>query len=782
VSARDVRRRAGAAVSARDVRRPGRPGWGTAPRTAALAALAALAGGRGCGGDANGGGHAPAAQPSATAGAAVHDTSFLNRYAATRGFSQGEPSGFRPAPGGERVFFVRSDPRDGVRDLFAFDVKTGAERAVLSARALLGQGDEVLGAEERARRERMRLSAKGIAQYELSADGSKLLVPLSGRLFLHDLSAGTTRELAAGTPAPVDPRFSPDGAQVAFVRAGDLYALDLESGREARLTEGGGGAVTHGLAEFVAQEEMGRFQGYWWSPDAKFVAYQRTDDGPVERFYIADPAHPERAPQAFPYPRAGRANADVTLGLVPAAGGPTTWVAWDRKTYPYLASVRWDRNAPLTLLVQNRAQTEQVLLAVDAATGAAKSLLVERDPVWLNLDQSVPRWLPDGSGFLWSTERNGSPQLELRAPDGALVRALSAPGFGYRKLVAVDAARKAAVVSASDEPTEARVYALPLGGGEAKRLDAPKAPAEVTAYGASDGSAFVFAAETLGAAARFSVHRPDGSEAGEVRNLADEPPFAVGAAFARVDPVHQFRSVVVKPRDFQPGRRYPVLVNVYGGPHSRMVYASRKRYLLAQWMADQGFVVVAFDGRGTPHRGREWERALKGRAGEVPLEDQVRALRELGQQVPELDLGRVGIYGWSYGGYMAAYALLKRPDVFHAAVAGAPVTDWRDYDTHYTERYLGSPDEARDAYDRASVLLAASELRRPLLLIHGTADDNVYFFHGLKLSDALFRAGKAHEFLPLAGATHMVTEPAMVEQEYLRMAEFFRRHVAAKAP
>jgi dipeptidyl-peptidase 4 len=278
------------------------------------------------------------------------------------------------------------------------------------------------------------------------------------------------------------------------------------------------------------------------------------------------------------------------------------------------------------------------------------------------------------------------------------------------------------------------------------------------------------------------VHAPDGAELAEVRSLADKPPFDVNATFARVDAEHQFRAVVVKPRDFQPGRRYPVLVNVYGGPHARMVYASRKRYLLAQWMADQGFVVVAFDGRGTPHRGRAWERALKGRAGEVPLEDQVRALRELARTTPELDLGRVGIYGWSYGGYMASYALLKRPDVFHAAVAGAPVTDWRDYDTHYTERYLGRPDEARDAYDRGSVLLAAHELRRPLLVIHGTADDNVYFFHGLKLSDALFRAGKPHEFLPLAGATHMVTEPAVVEQEYVRMAEFFRQHVADKAP
>jgi dipeptidyl-peptidase 4 len=735
-----------------------------------------------CGGEDAKGGPTPAPETSARAGATVRDLSFLKQYAATRAFGLGEPSIFRVAPGGERVFFTRADPKEGVRDLFAFDAKTGAEKSLLSARALLGQGDEVLSPEERARRERLRLTAKGIAQYELSADGSKLLVPLGGRVFLHELEGGATRELPVGKPAPVDPRFSPDGSKVSFVRAGDLYVLDLATGRETRLTTGASETITHGLAEFVAQEEMARHQGYWWSPDSAFVAYQRTDDGPVERFFIADPAHPERAPQSFPYPRAGHPNAEVTLGIAPAGGGATVWATWDRQTYPYLASVRWDKGGPLTILVQNRAQTEEALFAVDPKTGSAKPLLVERDAVWLNLDQSVPRWLRDGSGFLWSSERSGTFQLELRGPDGALVRTLSAPSVGYRKLVGVDDARKLAYVVGGDEPSEAHVFALPLGGGEAKRFDPPKGQAEVSAFMASDGSAFVLATETATSATRFSVHRPDGSEVGEVHNLSEKPSLEPKVTFSQVDPVHHFRTAVVKPHDFQPGRRYPVLVNVYGGPHARMVYATRKRYLVPQWMANQGFIVVMFDGRGTPYRGREWERALRGQMGDVPLEDQVRALRELGQQMPELDLQRVGIYGWSYGGFMSAYALLKRPDIFHAAVSGAPVTDQRDYDTHYTERYMGLPDEQKEAYDRASVLLAAKDLRRPLLVIHGTADDNVYFFHGLKLSDALFRAGKAHEFLPLAGQTHMVADPALVEQQHARTAEFFLTHLAAPAP
>jgi dipeptidyl-peptidase-4 len=206
-----------------------------------------------------------------------------------------------------------------------------------------------------------------------------------------------------------------------------------------------------------------------------------------------------------------------------------------------------------------------------------------------------------------------------------------------------------------------------------------------------------------------------------------------------------------------------------------MVTASRNRYVLAQWFADRGFVVVSVDGRGTPDRGRAWERALSRQVGPVPLEDQVEGLRALGAQFPELDLSRVGIFGWSYGGYVAAYAVMRRPDVFHAAVAGAPVVDWRDYDTHYTERYLGLPDRDRAAYDRNSLLTYAASLGRPLLLIHGTADDNVYFTHAARLSDALFRAGRPFEFLPLVGLTHMVPDPALVSRLNERMAAHFER-------
>ena len=244
-----------------------------------------------------------------------------------------------------------------------------------------------------------------------------------------------------------------------------------------------------------------------------------------------------------------------------------------------------------------------------------------------------------------------------------------------------------------------------------------------------------------------------------------------------------FWTKTVRPRNFEAGSTYPVVVHVYGGPHAQMVQAELRDQLLDQWLADQGFIVVAMDGRGTPGRGRDWERAMRRAFAEVPLTDQIAALQALGREFPELDLERVGIHGWSFGGYLAALGALRRPDVFKAATAGAPVTDWLDYDTHYTERYLGVPADERDeVYRRNSLIEDAPNLRVPLLLVHGTADDNVFFRHSLKLADALLRAGRNFEVLPLAGFTHRVPDPVVMERLWQRRAEFFRRHLGEPRP
>jgi dipeptidyl-peptidase-4 len=735
---------------------------------------------------------APRASRTETPAAAPPDggEAFLAQYAATYRFSLGTPQAYQVVPGGGAVLFLRSGPRSFVRDLWELDVASGQERLVASAEKLLGGGEESLSAEEKARRERARLQARGIAAFDLSEDGGRVLIPLSGRLFVMERRSGAVRELPPGPGYPVDARFSPDGRLVACVRGGDLFVIDVTSGTQRQLTTGATHTLSHGLAEFVAQEEMGRSAGYWWSPDSATLAYEEADTAKVEDFHIADPMHPERPADSWPYPRPGRNNAMVRLGLVPAAGGATVWVAWDHDDLGYLAAASWREGSPFTILVQNRRQTEEKLLAVDAASGATRLLLAESDPAWLNLNPSVPRWLPDGSGFLWISERTGEPRLELCAPSGGVCRWLTPEGFGLRSLagLAMDAPGTAgspgsprsfaetatAYVLASGEPTEQHLWRVPLGGGAPAALT--HEPGQYGAVFARDGGASVWAATLASGERTWSVHRRDGSEAAHLRSVAERPAAFPNLEFTTLGPL-AFRAVIVRPRDFQAGRKYPVLVSVYGGPHAQVARREPWAYLLTQWIADHGFIVITLDGRGTPGRGRAWERAIKGNLIDLPLADQVAGLQAAGARYPEMDLGRTGIFGWSFGGYFSAMAAMRRPDVYRAAVAGAPVCDWQDYDTYYTERYLGLPADNPRGYEASSVLTYCPKLAVPLLIVHGTADDNVYLLHSLKMTDALFRAGRTYEFLVLPGFTHMVPDATVQRALQERIVGFFAAHL-----
>lgn len=695
------------------------------------------------------------------------DEALLEQLALTRNFKLGRPTAISVTAGGA-VLFTRTPPRSPVGDLYVFDAATGETRRLVSTEELLGAGGEALSMEERARRERARKDTSGVVGFDVSPDGQRVLVPLSGRLFVVDLGGGWREMALPDGPAPIDARFSPDGERVSFVRDGDLYVVDEEL---RRLTVRPSPEVEHAVAEFVAQEEMDRMRGYWWSPDGKSIAYQRSDVSGVDVLSVADPEHPDRPVLALRYPRPGRPNADVTLWVMPAAGGAAREIVWDRARWPYLASVEWERG-PLTLVVQDRRQMELVVLVADTETGATRELLRERDDTWLDLDQSVPRWI-DGERFLWSAERGDGRQLELRRRDGSLERVVMERG--YRALGGIDLDAGALWVLASEDARGREVLRVPLDGGAAERRSQGRGVHEV--WAARRGGVHVVRAALDDGSERYDVWR-DGSRVAPLPSVAEEPPYHAHAEWLEVDVEGRpYQAVVTRPRGFSGGGRLPVLVYVYGGPTHIVVDFERRLLLADQVFADAGFIVVRLDGRGTPGRGRDFHRAVAGDLATIAVHDQAEGLRAVAARVPEIDLGRAGIMGWSFGGYLAALAVLLRPDVFHAGIAGAPVTEWRLYDTHYTERYLKLPDENPEGYARSSVLEHASKLSRPLLLIHGTTDDNVHFAHTIALADRLFRAGKPFELLPLSGLTHMVPDANVRKALVAREVEFFRRHL-----
>jgi dipeptidyl-peptidase 4 len=648
----------------------------------------------------------------------------------------------------------------------------------LTPEEVLKGAEEKLSPVEKAARERMRVTAAGFASFQITDDGTLILLSLSGKLYTVERATKTARELPTGKGFLLDPRFSPDGKKVSYVRDHDVYVLDLASHKETRVTTGGTALVEHGVAEFVAQEEMSRFTGYWWAPDSERIAFQETDHKGVEVWHVADPIRPESKPQPFFYPRPGKNNAKVKLGVVGIDGGATTWIHWDRAKYPYLATVRWSKKAPLTLTVQSRDQQSMLLLEANPKNGKTETLLEEKSATWVNLRQEVPRWLPSGDAFLWVSEKDDTPRLELRGRNGKVRRVLVNSEVGYQGLVSVDAKGEEVVFTASKNPTEAHVYRLSLTDpfGEAEQIT--KEPGLHATVASRDHGVLVIASRTMKAMPTTTVLGKKDKLLGELPSVAENPKHTLKIELLEVgNKERKFRAAVVLPRNFDSRKKYPVIVDVYGGPHHIHVMATQNRWLLDQWYADQGFIVVAIDGRGTPGRGAIWERAIYQKFGSVPLDDQIAGLEALGAKYPEMDLKRVGIDGWSFGGYMSALAVMRRPDVFHAGVAGAPVCDWEDYDTHYTERYLGIPPKDSASYKEGNLLTYAQDLKRPLMILHGTADDNVYFRHSLKLVDALFRHGKDFEMVPLSGLTHQVPDPLVMERLHGRIALFFQKHL-----
>jgi len=683
----------------------------------------------------------------------------------------------RFSPDGKLVSYLRArDDAPMVSDLWAYDVARGEHRLLVDARSLVPE-EGALSAEEEARRERQRTAAlRGVVEYEWAPDSRALLAPLAGDLYVYDLArpaADAVRRLTDTAAYETDAKYSPRGRYVSFVRDQDLYAIEVATGAERRLTAGGGGTISHGVAEFIAQEEMGRTTGYWWSPDDRRLAYLRVDESPVaelERFEIAADGI---AVVRQRYPATGEANARVTLAVLSLDSGGAAPVDLGSEDQ-YLARVDWFPEGDRLLVQrQSRDQKRLDLIAVPASGGAGQLLFTESSPTWVELHDDL-YFLRARREILWASERSGHRHLYRYGYDGALKGAVTAGDWDIvaedngRAVAGIDRRRGKVYFTANRKtPIERQLFVADLDSGDAREpvaLTSGDGWSEVTM--SPDARRFVRTYSDPSQPPQVSLHDAGGRRlAWLVENRLDaDHPYApyldrhVPPVFGTIPaadgtPLHY---QLFKPAGFEPGRRYPAVLIVYGGPGVQSVkrrWSAGGSRQTAQLLAQHGYVVFQLDNRGATGRGRVFAEALYRRFGGVEVEDQLRGVAWLKSQ-PFVDPARIGVFGWSYGGYMTLMLLGQSPGTFKAGVAGAPVTDFRLYDTHYTERYLDTPAQNPEGYRLSNVLTYAGAIRDRLLIIHGMADDNVLFTNTTLLIPALVASGQPFELVPYPGSKH----------------------------
>ena len=675
------------------------------------------------------------------------------------------------APDGSRVTFLRGKDRDRNRlDLWEYDIASGQTRLLVDSSVVL-PGEEVLSDEEKARRERQRIAAlSGIVDYQWSPDGKALLFPLGGELYFYDLTKSgrdAVRKLTNGGGFATDPKISPKGGFVSFIRDRNLWAIDLTSGEEVQLTRDGSDTIGNGVAEFVADEEMDRHTGYWWAPDDAAIAFARIDETPVpvQKRYEVYPDRTEVVEQR--YPAAGDHNVRVQLGVIaPKTGARPRWIDLGKDPDIYLARVDWRDPQRLTFQRQSRDQKKLELIETTLTNGTPRTLVTETSTTWVPLHNDL-RFLKDGR-FLWSSERSGFEHLYIASEDGSTLTALTQGEWVVDGLLAIDETAGLAYVSGTrDGATEAHVYAVPLSGGEPRRLT--QAPGMHAATFARNASVFVDSWSSDTTLPQIELFKADGTKLATllVNDVSDathpyakyraaHQPTAYGTLTA-ADGTTPLHYSLIKPAGFDPKKQYPVVVFVYGGPAAQTVtraWPGRSDSFFNQYLAQQGYVVFSLDNRGTPRRGAAFGGALYGKQGTVEVDDQLRGVAWLKSQA-FVDPARIGVYGWSNGGYMTLMLLAKHSEAYACGVAGAPVTDWALYDTHYTERYMDLPKANEAGYREASVFTHVDGIGAgKLLLIHGMADDNVLFTNSTKLMSELQKRGTPFELMTYPGAKH----------------------------
>jgi dipeptidyl-peptidase-4 len=694
-------------------------------------------------------------------------TTLPRQFARTHRFSLGVPNRFTVTAAGGAVLFLRSRAGDDpVGCLWALDLRSGQERLLADPADLLGGAEERLTDTERTLRERTRVYGSGIVGYATDEAGAVAAFALSGDLWTVGVADGPARRLPTAGPV-IDPRPDPTGRRIAYVSGGALRVIDADGSADHAVATPESQEVTYGLPEHAASESMYRSRGYWWAPDGAGLLVARVDNTPVEVWYIGDPARPTVPPRAVRYPAAGTANAEVTLWIIGLDGDTRTLARWDTGAFEYVPAAGWDSHGPFAA-VQSRDQRTVQVLGIDPASGATRVLAEQHDDHWVQIVPGLP--LRTGSGALVGhVDEGATRRLTI---DG---KAVTPPGLQLRDVIGVDG--EEVLYTASTDPAQIELWSYLPGEGARTRSGAPGVH-----DGVARGGTLVHVSRGLDRYGSVTTVERPGEPDVVIGSLAEQPVLEVNVIPLVLGP-RELRSHLFLPSWHEPGGgRLPVLLDPYAGPAGQKAVAAQG-WLAAtsQWFAEQGFAVLVVDGSGTPGRGPRWEREVYGDTFGQVLEDQVTALTEAARAYPQLDLGRVGIRGWSFGGALAAAAVLRRPDAVHAAVAGAPVTDPRLYDTHWRERFLGHPDRYPEHYDASSLVLDAPKLTRPLLLIHGLADDNVHPANTLRLSGALLAAGRPHEVLPLSSATHSVSDEAAAENLLWHQVRFLQRHLGGVA-
>jgi dipeptidyl-peptidase-4 len=669
----------------------------------------------------------------------------LSRVAPSFGGAQAHWS-----PDGKRFVY-----RQGTR-LMLYDVAARAQRPLLSFPSLEAAATSVPAAPAFAWENR-RVSEQTV---QWTPDGRDLLVAAGGDVFLIKVDAGGWIQLTATPIRERDPKLSPDGKRLAYRNEHDLYVLELASKRVTRLTQDGSSTVWNGELDWVYPEELDLGTAYWWSPDSQALAYLQFD---ISRELIhphVDMLELYAKPEPQRYPKAGTPNADVRLGVVPAKGGETKWMDLGETRDRLLARVYWTPDAKaIGVFRLNRVQNQLHFLSADAATGVSQVLLEEKDPYWINVKDDFA-WLPKRQQFLWASERDGYRHLYLYDRGGRLVSQVTRGEFEVTNLAMVDETGGRIYFESTEEsPLERHLYSVSLAGGARTKLTRERGTHSATV--SPNGEYWLDSFSSLQDAPRTVLRDAAGTILATIR----EPDRKVYDEYdVRPTELVQFKGAdgtlfharLIKPANFDASKKYPAVVMVYGGPHAQQVRDMWAGIGWEQVLAHKGFVIWQMDNRGSAGRGHLWEAKLYRRFGKQELEDQKEGVKHL-VSMGFVDPQRVGITGWSYGGYMTLYAMFHAPEVFKAGISGAPVTDWRHYDTIYTERYLGLPSENESGYRASSPVFDAKNLKGRLMLIHNFGDDNVLYQHSMQMQVELQKAGKQYELLVYPLKAHGVT-------------------------